>query len=465
MADMNVREGLSEKERSRLERIDRLDENKRRKKVIFAVVTAVLILFFVAGTVFGGVYILSYEGTQALPQEETVWPDMLTEPTAIHEHLQQLITATKDYKSTKADVSVAVSIPEESILLTGEKAENSLAYLLQIRSSAQDLLSACYEDQRATGSYGSDFADLLSFADFKTEDALSVQAVVNEENENDLRYVFSFAGCNYEDREQGAAYDIFSLSAAEQTIAQMKEKFTDIAVVGDAQLLYDDFEMTANIDRLADRLNAVSRTRLCHVTLPLTFIGAWEAFGNMTLSFDVAINKTLHFTRVGFSFRDDVYYIEKGASDEFKTSIVTDESPADVVIEWQSSDESVLSVDGNFYKGEKVSASPVTVTGTYTYNGVSYSDTCLFYVRVPVEGCRVSEKEMTLAVGQSDTLTANISPKDATLQTVYWFTSDASVATVGEDGTVTATGVGQTEIYCITLDGNYKSVCTLTVTA
>lgn len=463
MAENTVRETLTEKERSRLERIDRLDANKRRKKVIFAAVTAVLILFFVAGTVFGGMYILSYEGTQPLPQEEVSYPVLLTEPTAVHEHLLQLITQSKDYKSTKADVSVSVSVPEDSILLTGDKAQSSLAYLLYVRPSAEELLRACYEEQCVTGSYGTDFSDLLSFADFETREA-SVEAVVHAENENDLRYVFTFAGCDYEDREQTCAYSVFELAAAADTVQRMQEAFAEVAVVGDAALSYADFEMTAQIDRLADRLQTVNRKRICRVTLPLTFIGAWEEFGEMTLAFDVEIVKTLRFTRVGFAFREDVYYIEKGASDEFKTSIVTDESPADVVIEWQSSDESVLSVDGNFYKGEKVSASPVTVTGTYTCNGVSYSDTCLFYVRVPVEGCRVSEKEMTLAVGQSDTLTANISPKDATLQTVYWFTSDASVATVGEDGTVTATGVGQTEIYCITLDGNYRSVCMLTVT-
>ena len=57
MSDNDIRANLSDKEQERLSRIDKLDANKKRKKIIFAAVTAVLISFFVFGTVFGGMYI------------------------------------------------------------------------------------------------------------------------------------------------------------------------------------------------------------------------------------------------------------------------------------------------------------------------------------------------------------------------------------------------------------------------
>lgn len=463
MADVNVREDLSEKERKRLERIDKLDANNRRKKVIFAVVTACLILFFVGGTVLGGMYILSFEGTQELPAEPIEYAELPENEQAFYDDFLRLVQDTKHFAGTKADVSVGVSIPEDSIVTDGENAEVVKAYLGHIRSSAENLLSSHYESQRRNGTYGEDFSDLLHFTEFDLQDA-NVEPIINEENANDIRYVFTFDGCSFDEKESAAAYGVFALSVADGVVASMKDTFASVATVGDATLVYDGFVMTAEIDRLAGQLNNVNQTRICKVTLPLTFIGEWEDFGEMTLSFDVHISKNTRFTRVSFAFRDEVYYIEKGSSDELKTNIVSDESPADIQVEWISSDPQVLSVDGNFFKGEKVSADPVTVTGSYTYNGVTYTDTCIFYVRVPVEGVKVSEKEIALTVGERKTQSATLSPADATLQKVYWFTSDESIAAVDENGVITACGIGEAEVYCITLDGNYRSACTVTVT-
>lgn len=463
MADMNVRETLTEKERLRLEKIDKLDENKRRKKGIFAAVTAVLILFFVAGTVFGGMYILRYEGTQELPAKEIEYPALPATESEIYETFLSLIRDTKVFEGTKLDISFDVSLPEDSIALTGDNADSLLTYLKYVRSSAESKLSACYDEQRHTGAYGEDFSALLVLSVFNEQDMAGAEAVVNEENKNDLQYVFTFDGCSYDERESNPAFVTFDLAVAEQTIETMRETFSDVATLGEAELLYEDFVITAEVDRLADTLKNINQKRICKVTLPLTFIGEYADFGEVTLQFDVVLQKNYRFTRASFAFRDDVYYIEKGSSDELKTSVVSDESPADVVITFTSSDESVLTIDGTFYKGVKVSAAPVTVTGSYTYNGVTYTDTCQFWVRVPVEGIKMDSKDLALSKGETSELSATFSPADATITTLYWFTSDESVATVDANGIVTAVGAGETTVYCVTLDGNYKSVCNVTV--
>ena len=463
MADVNVREALTEKERARLERIDKLDANKRRKKAILAAVTTVLILFFVGGPLFGGVYILSFEGTQELPTEPVEYAELPVEPRAFYDDFLAMVQDTKQFAGTKADVFVSVSIPEESIAVTGEHAESLLVYLKHIRASAENLISSCYEAQRHTGAYGEDFSDLLHFTAFSPQDA-SIEPVINAENANDLRYAFTFDGCSFKDKENAAAFDVFALAVADDAVAEMKEAFASVAAIGEATLSYENFVMTAELDRLVEKLNNVNQTRVCKLTLPLTFVGEWAELGEIVLSFDLKISKDIRFTRVSFSFKDDICYIEKGSSDELKTSVVSDESPADVVITFTSSDESVLAVDGTFFKGLKVSAEPVTVTGSYTYNGITYTDTCQYWVRVPVEGIKVDTKEMTLAKGESSALSASCSPADATITTLYWFTSDESVAAVDENGVVTAIAAGEASVYCVTLDGNYKSVCTVTVT-
>ncbi|WP_368501473.1 Ig-like domain-containing protein [uncultured Cloacibacillus sp.] len=68
---------------------------------------------------------------------------------------------------------------------------------------------------------------------------------------------------------------------------------------------------------------------------------------------------------------------------------------------------------------------------------------------------------MTLNVGGSSTLTATVSPSNATDKTVTWTTSSASVATVS-GGKVTAVGAGTATITATT-SGGQKATCTVTV--
>lgn len=64
------------------------------------------------------------------------------------------------------------------------------------------------------------------------------------------------------------------------------------------------------------------------------------------------------------------------------------------------------------------------------------------------------------------TITANISPQDATNQEIIWESLDTSVATVEGNGLVaTVTGVaeGQADVTAVTEDGGYEATCRVTV--
>ncbi len=86
----------------------------------------------------------------------------------------------------------------------------------------------------------------------------------------------------------------------------------------------------------------------------------------------------------------------------------------------------------------------------------------------PVTGITVSPAALRLAVGQSATLTAVISPADATNQTVNWSTSDISVVEGTQSGlTATVRGVsaGTAVVTVTTEDGGFSATCTVTVGA
>ena len=94
-----------------------------------------------------------------------------------------------------------------------------------------------------------------------------------------------------------------------------------------------------------------------------------------------------------------------------------------------------------------------TITGNVS-GGVTYK----------VTGVSLDKDSLTLEAGKSGTLTAAITPDNATNKNVEWESSNTAVATV-ENGTVTAEGEGTATITVTTADGGKTDTCKVTVTA
>ena len=84
---------------------------------------------------------------------------------------------------------------------------------------------------------------------------------------------------------------------------------------------------------------------------------------------------------------------------------------------------------------------------------------------VPVSQITLNKAEISISVGNSETLTATVAPENATIKALTWASSDEDVATVAPDGTVTAVKAGAATITATAADGSGKSaVCKVTVT-
>ena len=84
-------------------------------------------------------------------------------------------------------------------------------------------------------------------------------------------------------------------------------------------------------------------------------------------------------------------------------------------------------------------------------------------VSVPVTGVTLNQETLTLtAGGATGTITATVSPANATNKTVTWTSSNETVATVA-DGVVASLVAGTTTITATTLDGSYTATTTVTV--
>ena len=106
-----------------------------------------------------------------------------------------------------------------------------------------------------------------------------------------------------------------------------------------------------------------------------------------------------------------------------------------------------------------VGAGGKAVAGTVTNNGGQLS--------VKVTSITLNKTATEIKVGSTETLSVTaVAPDNATDKTYTWKTSDASKATVDQDGKVTAVAVGTVTIYAEANDGSgVKGSCTVTVTS
>ena len=139
---------------------------------------------------------------------------------------------------------------------------------------------------------------------------------------------------------------------------------------------------------------------------------------------------------------------------------------------WESDNPEVATVSED---GQVVANGVGTTTiRCYIETNPSLSSTCTVNVKgreeskeVKVSGITLNPIEgLKLVEGNSSKVTATVAPSNATNSSVKWVSSSPDVATVDDNGNVTAIKAGSTTITCTAVDGSgVSAVCPVTVTA
>jgi hypothetical protein len=82
--------------------------------------------------------------------------------------------------------------------------------------------------------------------------------------------------------------------------------------------------------------------------------------------------------------------------------------------------------------------------------------------RIPITGIALNQASLSMNTGDYETLTAEVSPANATNPNVTWVSDDTNVADV-VDGVVEAVGAGTCTIMATTEEGGFSDTCTITV--
>lgn len=134
-------------------------------------------------------------------------------------------------------------------------------------------------------------------------------------------------------------------------------------------------------------------------------------------------------------------------------------------VTWKSSKPSVATVDENgLVTAVAVGSATITVT-TNDGGKTAVCDVTVSLQTIPVTKVELNKKELELIEDESETLTATITPSDATDKSIVWASSDPTVATVSATGEVTALKVGTTKITATNIASNKSDECALTVKA
>ena len=162
----------------------------------------------------------------------------------------------------------------------------------------------------------------------------------------------------------------------------------------------------------------------------------------------------------GVSISPTTATIIKGQTRQL-TATVAPSSASNKSVSWSSSNDTVATVSST---GLVTAKSAGTADITVTTKDGNYKAVCKVTVRVPVTGVSLSKTELSLIKGNTEQLSATISPADASNKSISWTTTDKSVATVSSSGLITAIGGGTADIIVTTLDGSYSDKCRVTVT-
>ena len=227
------------------------------------------------------------------------------------------------------------------------------------------------------------------------------------------------------------------------------------------------------VNRMTDQLKKLTYRKDVDASATIPLPSDDDPGRTATCSAPLYEETELRFTWPAVELNKRELTLAPGKKDQITAERICDD-PKAYQITWTSSDESVVTVDRKGYvkAGKLTGDKPgkATVTASIEFNGKTYSESCDVTVKVSVEYIQLNKHSMKLKTGGTETLIAKVASdnkgfalKKPTVQTVSWFTTDESVATVDENGTVTGVSPGTATVYALSDDMYYRASCEVTV--
>lgn len=405
------------------------------------VVSSIVIYLSAMSLVTDDIYMLPQE----MPVFTAVFNEDIENPVA---YLNTRFAAAAASDALEVDESVACEIRDT---ISGDLTEAQTKLLNATRENAQNLLVKYYKTDDTT--YGTAAAAL---ADFRfSERAAEVDAYLADDHS---KYILTLT---YTDMPA----DVPMLTDEDRAVCeQLREEHTDMLTVEEAELQLTGIGVYAEADPYKDRVTYCKIKRSYLVTLRVQFTGVYESLGSRSILAECSVETAANLSWAGIAIGQEEIKIHGNGYDTLR--LQTNINPDDgFELSFSSSDPSVCTVNNEgMVEAVRETPEPVTITATLLYRGKTYTDTCFVYVVNEVDSVTVKPRELTLRAGETGELTAELSPRNATIQGIIWVSVDETLATVDENGVVTALRPGTVKIIAVAKDGQRMSACTITIT-
>ena len=145
----------------------------------------------------------------------------------------------------------------------------------------------------------------------------------------------------------------------------------------------------------------------------------------------------------GIDLNKDVAEILKGQTEKLTVTLVPEDTTYTGKVEWTSSDDTIATVDENG-NVRGIKEGTVTITAKAVENGNEIIDTAEITVKeIPLNSIAIDIADFDLGIGRTQSLGVVCNPENTTDDiNVEWTSSDNKVATVDENGVVTAIAEG-----------------------
>ncbi len=152
--------------------------------------------------------------------------------------------------------------------------------------------------------------------------------------------------------------------------------------------------------------------------------------------------------------------LENGSTTTLYATVITNDNETHDAVVWSSSNTDVATVDQN---GVVTAKHPgQTAIKATAVDGTNLYDICTVTVTQKITGITLPES-VKIAIGSTKVITPVITPSYATETKLVWSSNNKAVATVSDEGVITAINVGKATITCKNGQGNAVATCEVEV--
>ncbi len=450
-----------------------------REKLFMGVLIFALIAIFVVLFTYGLSSVLAMEGTMPPNILEEGLTSAPTDKTQALDFLNKAVKKATDEKP-KLDTADNFEVDTDTLEVSGsDELKTAVLYAVDDFDSQLDS-----NFEAVSTDFGENIADKINIPAITAEDIVDFTCdyiyyqcpSCGEENEEELANCELCGGVNPYNKKYRNEYTViptiavnektlssnFNQRSPEEAKALCGDALNGLADIEKLDIAYEELKIVYRVQRLTDKITYLDYSKKMAVNANAVFLDKYASLGKVNTAFVIEENNSFSFTWPGLELSAHEMTVEpKGTNNLLATLTCTD--PKIPTVNWSSSDENILTVDEEgYFKAGKTEGEAI-ITASFEFNGQTYTDKCKVQVKYSVESSKMKDKNIELAVGETNALEVKISPDNATIKTVTWHTEDENIATVDENGVVKAVASGTVTVYSLTDDGYYKSSCEVTV--